>query len=108
VSDRDEIGSREARIARNELLFRTVNERIGELGRYWDSPLEIVCECGDPTCHEPIEIPPESVETLATDRVHFFVVPGHEIPDVEEVVERHGAYFVVEKPKHAETLAEGG
>ena len=26
------------------------------------------------------------------------MVPGHEILDLETVIERHGAYFVIEKP----------
>jgi hypothetical protein len=36
-------------------------------------------------------------EALRKDGTRFAVVPGHEVPDIERVVERHQAYWVVEK-----------
>jgi hypothetical protein len=36
----------------------------------------------------------------------FVVVPGHENPEIENVVERREAYFVVDKFGEAEEIAE--
>ena len=35
----------------------------------------------------------------------FVVKPGHEIPDVETIVERRESYIIVEKPAEATDLA---
>ena len=32
------------------------------------------------------------------DPSHFVIIPGHEIRDLEHVVERHRSHLVVEKP----------
>src|SRR5439155_645881 len=31
------------------------------------------------------------------DSAHFVVLPGHEIPDVEEIVEEHGTFNIIRK-----------
>jgi hypothetical protein len=36
-------------------------------------------------------------EELRSDSTTFAVVCGHEISDVEEIIARHGSYFVVRK-----------
>ena len=48
---------RHARLARNETIFREVNERIEELAQRgeWHS-LDILCECGNPDCKEPLRV----------------------------------------------------
>jgi hypothetical protein len=37
-------------------------------------------------------------ERIRANSRMFFVAPGHEIPDVEQVVEHHDEWLVVEKP----------
>jgi hypothetical protein len=37
---------------------------------------------------------------------HFFVVPGHEIPDVETVIESHEDWVVVKKNPEVREIAE--
>jgi hypothetical protein len=45
-------------------------------------------------------------EAIRAEPTRFFVVPGHERPEIESVVERHGAYLVVEKREEdAEAVA---
>jgi hypothetical protein len=56
-----------------------------------------VCECGDNSCVEQIEVAVEDYERVRRDPTLFMVVPGHEIPDVEDVVERASGFLVVEK-----------
>ena len=90
--------SREERIGLNEALFREVNERIGELSGGMDVPtLEIVCECGQLDCTARFELEHHAYEEMRSDPVLFAVVPGHEIPDVEEVVELRDQYAIVRK-----------
>jgi hypothetical protein len=99
------------RIGENEVLFREVNERIDALSEEFevgDEPLGIVCECGDGGCIERISVMPSVYKQVRQSPIRFFVVPGHEIPDVEEVVDRCDDYLVVEKDEGgpAEHVAE--
>ena len=49
----------------------------------------------------------ECTSRLRAEPTRFAVKPGHELPDVERVVERHESYFVVEKAEgEAARLAE--
>jgi hypothetical protein len=88
------------RIADNEALFRSVNERVQEINDavapYTDR-FEIVCECGNIQCTEQIRVNPAAYEAVRADSALFFVVPGHEMPDVEDAVEHCATYSVVRK-----------
>jgi hypothetical protein len=100
---------RQRRIGENEALFREVNERVQELDRRFGaaSSFEIVCECGDETCFERIPIARAAYGSLRADGATFAVSPGHIAPDVEGVVEEHGAYWVIGKrPGGPAELAE--
>jgi hypothetical protein len=97
VSMSDERGHR---IAMNESVFREVNERIEDLAETFelgDQPLNLVCECGDPTCVQRITIKRSEYEAVRSDPTLFVVHPGHEIPDVEEMVEERDGYDVIRK-----------
>ena len=88
--------SREARIGGNEALFREVNERIRDLTWSHDNA-EFLCECGSETCADPIRMLLTEYEAVRADARRFAIVPGHDIPDVERVVEEHEHYVIVEK-----------
>ncbi len=91
-----------ARIAQNEAIYRAVNEKIEDLNRAFAPVLEtmsIVCECGNASCAMQIEVDLTTYERVRADPVLFFVVPGHEITDVEDVVEERDAYVVVRKSR---------
>jgi hypothetical protein len=98
------MSSREERLAANEDLFRHVNERIAELTDKWGGQLDLVCECADPECTQRLVLTLHEYEQLRQNSHHFAVLPGHEIPDVEDVIERNDRYLVVEK--HADTHAQ--
>ncbi|TML10414.1 MAG: hypothetical protein E6F94_06495 [Actinobacteria bacterium] len=91
---------RERRIGRNEALFREVNERIervsGALQTGTDS-MTILCECGNESCVERIEVSVSDYERIRKDPKLFFVHSGHAKPEVETVVEEHEGYDVVRK-----------
>jgi hypothetical protein len=98
-----------ARIARNEALFRQVNEQIDAVNDWGAgaSSFGIVCECGLATCGETIQIERARYEAVRRHAERFIVRPGHEFPDVEEVVEHGDGFDVVAKrPGLPRRLAE--
>lgn len=92
---------RTRRIGRNEAIFREVNDQIERLnerfGAAGEEALRVVCECGDLDCADQLLLPTEVYEEVRTDATWFIVKPGHEIPDVEDVVRRERDYLVVRK-----------
>lgn len=98
----------EDRIAHNETLFRDVNERI-EAG-LWPAeraePVAFRCECGSLRCNKLVELTIAEYEHVRASPTHFLVLPGHEIPAIEHVVEREETHVVVEKAGRAAKVAE--
>jgi hypothetical protein len=91
---------RARRIGLNEAVFREANERIQELNETFATVtdrLVLVCECGNGSCAQQISMDPSEYERLRGDPANFAIVPGHEIPDVEQVVAKHEEYDVVRK-----------
>ena len=91
---------RELRAAQNQMLFRSVNERIVEHGKKPDGStreLDFACECDDPTCTETIELPLEEFARIDSTPNRFIVLPGHADEEVEDVVARNGGYLLVAK-----------
>jgi len=97
-------------VGRNEALFRTINEELEKLERTSAldrDDLTIICECGDLLCDERFVVPVSGYEDVRGDPSLFFVLPGHEKPDVEDVVTRSDRYYVVRKhPGGPARLAE--
>ena len=96
---------RKRNIARNEALFREVNERVEEVSE--GSALEeidFLCECGDTECTESIAIARSEYEQVRSDPLRFAVAPGHQINGVEDVVEQNDRYYVVRK--HEDTAGD--
>ena len=83
------------RAAAAEINGRRVNEAI-ERGTRAAVPV-FVCECGNMGCHAQVRISISSYEAVRTDFDRFFVVPGHEIKEVDRIVERKRGYLVVVK-----------
>jgi hypothetical protein len=87
------------RIAQNEQVFRQINERI-EAGHRPANPAELVafrCECASLGCNQLVELTLADYESVRADSRHFVLLPGHEIPAVERIVDRRAGYLVVEK-----------
>ena len=90
-----------ARAARNELLFRAVNEQILQMTERFRaqlSDIDIVCECSVATCVGTIRITAEEFVKLRREPGTFFVLAGHEDTDVEDVVGSRNGYVIVRKP----------
>ena len=100
MSGDDREVERARRIGLNEAVFREINERLNELAEKFSSPvepIELVCECGNVHCDERLRVDGADYEALRSDSRLFAVVPGHEIEDVEDVVEHRDGYVVVRK-----------
>jgi hypothetical protein len=93
---------REERLAENEIVFLKINERIQQVeGERWGwNPIDFICECADATCTAVIALTQDEYKHLRSVPTRFAVLPGHEVPTIERVVEVRPTYLVVEK--HAE------
>lgn len=93
------MGSREERVAKNEALFREVNERIKRMNQHLDTndEADFICECGDGECTHPVSLTLVEYEEVRSRGTHFAVLPGHVVPEVERVVARYPRFAVVEK-----------
>jgi hypothetical protein len=96
------MGAREERLGANEALFREVNERVAEVAEQFlagETPTTVnfSCECADGECVEMIPMTVDEYEAVRVKATQFAVAPGHEVPDIERVVERYPTYFVIEK-----------
>ena len=100
MSDRSE------RLARNEAMFRSVNERVEEVVQPGPSEaIDFLCECGDTECVEKITLTREEYESVRVDGAQFAIVAGHEIPAIERVVRRADRFLVVRKHPHEAEIA---
>jgi hypothetical protein len=94
------VDDRGRRIGENEVLFRDVNERLRELGEGFSmitEEAEFVCECGNSACADQVRMSLSTYEEIRSDPKHFFVIKGHEEPEVEKVLSEREGYLVVEK-----------
>jgi hypothetical protein len=91
---------RKERIARNEASFRDLNDNLeASVHRRQSEPeyAGFVCECGNDDCDTTIRVPLDTYAEVRTDAKLFLVVPGHEVPDTEDVVDEGDGYVVVRK-----------
>jgi hypothetical protein len=101
-------GKKQRRAAANEATMRDVNEGIerGQWPGEEDMPVGFRCECAQLGCNQLIELSVREYEGIRAHPRHFVVVPGHEDPDVESVVEARAGYLIVEKRDQAGEVAE--
>lgn len=97
---------RERRLARNEALYREVNERIREQARsqVGGEPghrYEFLCECSNIDCNLLLEFTLAEYEAVRASPRRFVVAPGHHLPEIEHVAIRGDDYWVVEKADEA-------
>ena len=94
------------RAQENERILREANDEIGreareaerahEVGRA-ETEIEFFCACGRSDCEETLLLTLAEYEAAHTAPDRFIITPGHELTEIERVVEEHDTYFVVEK-----------
>jgi hypothetical protein len=92
------------RKAKNEALFRDINERLQDLNDDFGTS-EWLCECSDLECVERIEMTDAEYEDVRLHGTHFVLLVGHEQIDIERVVARHAGYVIAEKTGIGRELA---
>jgi hypothetical protein len=100
--------ARGARAARNQSLFRAVNEKLKLVEQPFEEDVGsyvVACECADLDCFATLEIGREKYGEVRSDARRFVVLEGHVYPDVERVVEECDGYVVVEKTGLAAAVA---
>ena len=91
---------RERRVAENEGVFRSINERIEELAERVDDEAavaEFVCECAAVDCTDRFVVPLADYERVRAHPRRFLVLANHEQPEVERVIDEGQGWVVVEK-----------
>ena len=97
----------EERAARNEVVFREVNEQVAGLEeRSGSRSASFVCECAEASCIDRIGVPLDVYEAVRANPRRFIVKPGHERTELERVVDTRDGYLVVEKIGDAGAVAQ--
>ncbi len=100
--------AREERLAKNEVVFREINERVSELAASHGSDAHVYtffCECSNADCTLQIELTRGAYEQVRAHGARFIIATGHELPEIEHVVERNDGWWVVQKQEEAAELA---
>jgi 3,4-dihydroxy-2-butanone 4-phosphate synthase len=92
------MSGRREKDARNQALFRSVNERIEELNETFgtDGQGSFVCECGNPECTQAIALTRAEYERVRGQATRFAIALNHENPEAETIIEQNDRFAVVE------------
>ena len=84
--------------ARNQALFREVNEHVEQLanGASADRHDQLICECGNPDCTQRIALTRAEYEGVRAYASRFVVALNHENPETESIIEQNERFAVVE------------
>jgi hypothetical protein len=97
----------EERLAKNQILFRVLNENIANIAATLsgDEPFEFICECATSGCFERLSLSLPDYQHVRENGSHFLLAGGHEDLSVEMVTEKYPGYVVVEKDGVAGLMA---
>jgi hypothetical protein len=90
-----EVMSREDRVLQTEEFFRDVNDVIARTPGSNGS--SFLCECANPFCNVTFEMSSHDLQTLHMTPGYYVILAGHEIPDLEDVVQKQNGYAIVRK-----------
>ncbi|MCW2920741.1 MAG: hypothetical protein JWL76_615 [Thermoleophilia bacterium] len=99
-SREDDLRVRDDRVARNENVYRAVNERIVDASNRLMRPtdhIDVACECGNLGCAQLLRVRVEDYQDVRSHPSRFLIARGHRTPDTEVLVHRRGEFEVVEK-----------
>jgi len=108
---------REERAAKNEDLFRRLNERLHALAEHAREGSTVtaapalerfVCECASTDCSRVVELTADEYSDVRALGTRFLVFPANEHIrlDLEDVVARTDRYWIVQKRGDAGAAAE--
>jgi hypothetical protein len=106
LSENDYERASKDRFARNEAIFREVNERVADVSDSVARMTNFLCECGDLDCIEEVSLTDAEYVELRSTSATFAVAPGHALEDVETVIKETDRFHVVEKHPREAAIAE--
>ncbi|SRR6266567_7042349 len=95
-----DVDLRRTRAAKNQSIFRAVNQRIEEISEGFDlaaEMLDFVRECMHESCHERLKLTRGEYEAVRRVPTHLALKPGHEIAGRGDIVESNDRFIVVAK-----------
>jgi hypothetical protein len=109
--------SSKRRKVENEVIFREYNESVEkkfkslkemakkegqeEFIKEKDIPLHFYCECSDIECKKRVIVKPSIYKKIHENRSKFIIICGHEIEEIEYVLDKTDEYCVIEKREKA-------
>ena len=106
MTENDHDRASKDRFARNEAIFREVNERVADVTDSEARMTSFLCECGNLDCVQEVSLTDAEYLKLRSNPATFVVVPGHALEDVESVIEETDRFQVVEKHPREAAIAE--
>lgn len=107
------ISKAERRQIENEMIFRRMNEKVGDdleaidamhiednnvhLIRDEDLLLQFRCECSDENCDDRVPLRLSKYKEIHTNRDTFIVKTDHQVDPIEKVITKTNEYNVVKK-----------
>jgi len=93
-----DVMSREERVVQTEEFFRDVNDVIARTrGSNGSNGSGFLCECANPFCNVTFEMSGDDLQTLHSTPGYYVILAGHDIPDLEDVVQNQNGYAIVRK-----------
>jgi hypothetical protein len=89
-------GVQDVKAARNQALWREVNERIMAVAET-SRAVEFLCECARMDCTETVTMSMAEYELIRSSPTRFPIRVGHDFPEIEDVVAISDGYAVVQK-----------
>ncbi|MCW2921207.1 MAG: hypothetical protein JWL76_1081 [Thermoleophilia bacterium] len=92
---------------KSEQHSREINERIvAQVEGFGARTVEVFCECWAPQCKGTMMMPLREYFTIHQDESRFVISPGHDLPSIEDVVDRREDRWVVQKKPDALRAAD--
>jgi hypothetical protein len=95
------VPDRDQRLAANQRLFRTANERLEERVEAYGvvESVPFLCECADAACLGQIDLSLDDYRVVRAEPNRFVILPGHAMVEGEKVIGDNVRYHVVEKER---------
>jgi hypothetical protein len=91
----------ERRLKENEVIFQQANKGVADFvmedGGDDETLIGFYCECSNIDCRERILLNASDYRRYHKDQRHFIALKGHEMPNIENVVDEHDNFVIVRK-----------
>lgn len=100
----------ERRFIENEVMFKNINAQISRFvtdgASQPDKLIPFYCECSNRDCRLRIKLTPGEYRQQHKNKRFFVVRKGHDLPEVETIIDKKQNYYLVEKNIVSPLLAD--